>query len=117
MPDEDSDQLYVVLEVKEDSQRARADIKPLNTNLRFPPINTVRLEDLEVVEVDTSDLIGHQVSIITPDNKEVAGEVIDVKEEKLLVNLTQEENGVRLNVELTIKDKKGDKHSGNLIIN
>ena len=56
LPDEDPDQLYVVLEIKEDVEKPRADIKALNTDLSFPPIYTVLLEDLKVVEVDTSDL-------------------------------------------------------------
>ncbi len=63
LPDENPNQLYVVLEIKEDVERPRADIKALNTGLSFPPINAVLLDDLEVVEVDTSGLVGHEVTI------------------------------------------------------
>jgi len=38
LPDENPDQLYVVLEIKEDDERPRADIKALNTGLSFPSL-------------------------------------------------------------------------------
>ena len=63
LPDENPNQLYVVLEIIEDGTRPIADIKALNTGLSFPPINTVKLDDLAVVEVDTADLVGHKVTI------------------------------------------------------
>ena len=50
LPDEDANQLYVVLEIKEDSERPRVDIVPLNTGLSFPPIYTVNLNDVMVVQ-------------------------------------------------------------------
>ena len=51
LADEDPNQLYVVLEVKEDAERPRVDIMALNTGLgAFNPINTVNLNDLMVVE-------------------------------------------------------------------
>jgi hypothetical protein len=39
-----------VLEIIEDDVRPRADIKTLNTGLSFPPINTVKFDELEIVE-------------------------------------------------------------------
>lgn len=51
LPDEDPNQIYTVMELIEDSERPRADIKPINTGLNFPPINTVPLEDLEIVKL------------------------------------------------------------------
>ena len=74
--DEDPNQLYVVLEVIEDNERPRADIQALNTGLSFPPINTVKLDDLEVVEVNTDDLIGHKVTINKSDYSKVNGKVV-----------------------------------------
>lgn len=50
LPDEDPNQLYVVTEIIGDVERPRAFIKALNTGLPFPPINTVLLNDLEVVK-------------------------------------------------------------------
>lgn len=51
LPDEDPNQLYLVTEIIEDVERPRAFIKALNTGLPFPPINTVLLNELEVVGV------------------------------------------------------------------
>ena len=115
--DENPNQLYVVLEVIEDSERPRADIQALNTGLSFPPINTVRLNDLEVVEVDTNDLIGHRVTINKPDYSQVDGRVIKVSEQKIEVNLSNGVHGVETNVWLTIVDNDGIEHLGTLFVN
>ena len=115
--DENPNQLYVVLEVIEDSERPRADIQALNTALSFPPINTVRLNDLEVVEVDTNDLIGHRVTINKPDYSQVEGRVIKVSEQKIEVNLSNGVHGVETNVWLTIVDNDGIEHLGTLFVN
>jgi hypothetical protein len=48
---ENPEQLYVVLVVIEYDERPRADIQAINTDLACPPINTVRLNDLEVLKV------------------------------------------------------------------
>jgi hypothetical protein len=79
LPDENTDQLYVVLEIKEDDERPKADIKALNTSLSFPPINNVLQDDLEVVEVDTADIVGHQVTINKADYSQAIGKVVKVK--------------------------------------
>lgn len=115
-PDEDPDQLYVVLQITEDAERPRADIKALNTGLPFPPINTVLLNDLEVVEVDTSDLIGHLVTVNKPDYSQVKGKVIKVSEQKIMLDLTKGVKGVETNVWLTITDKDGKEHTGTLFV-
>jgi hypothetical protein len=83
LPEENPNQLYVLLEVIADDERPRADIQALNTGLSFPPINTVRLGDLEVVEVNTNDLIGHKVTINKSDYSQVEGRVIKVSEQKV----------------------------------
>lgn len=117
LPDESPDQLYVVLEIKEDVERPRADIKALNTGLSFPPINTVLLEDLVVVEVDTADLVGHEVTINKADYSQVTGKVIKVSEQKIMLDLTKGVKGVETNVWLTIKDENGKEHTGTLFVN
>ena len=61
--DGNPNQLYVVLEIIEDDERPRADIKALNTGLSLPHINTVKLDDLKVEEVYTADLVGHHITI------------------------------------------------------
>jgi len=116
LPDENPDQLYVVLEIIEDVERPRADIKALNTGLSFPPINKVLLEDLVVVEVDTKDLIGHKVTINKSDYSQAVGRVIKVDEQKIMLDLTKGVNGVETNVWLTILDNEGKEHLGTLFV-
>lgn len=117
LPDENPNQLYVVLEIIEDDVRPRADIKALNTGLSFPPINTVKLNDLEVVEVDTADLVGHNVTINKADYSQATGKVVKVSEQKIMLDLTKGVKGVETNVYLTIEDENGKEHTGTLFVN
>ena len=117
LPEENPNQLYVVLEVIADVERPRVDIQALNTGLSFPPINTVRLGDLEVEEVDTNDLIGHKVTINKSDYSQVEGRVIKVSEQKVEVNLSNGAHGVETNVWLTVVDNDGKEHLGALFVN
>ena len=116
LPDEDPNQLYVVIEIKEDVERPSAYIRALNTGLSFPPINEVLLDDLEVVDVPTDDLIGHEVTIIKSDNSQVVGKVVKVTEQKITPDLKIEANGVATNVWLTIQDENGKEHTGTLFV-
>ena len=115
--DEDPNQLYVVLEIKGDDDSARVDIKALNTGLSFPPINTVRLSDLEVVKVDTADLIGHTVIINKADYSQVSGKVIEVSEQQIMLDLNKGVKGVETNVWVTLQDENGKEHKGTLFVN
>jgi len=45
-PDEDPEQKYIVLEVKEGMEDTRVDISPINLELEIPPVYTVSLVDL-----------------------------------------------------------------------
>ncbi len=117
LPDENPNQLYVVLEIIEDDERPRADIKALNTGLSFPPINTVKLDDLEVVEVDTADLVGHNVTINKAAYSQATGKVVKVSEQKIMLDLTKGVKGVETNVYLTIEDENGKEHTGTLFVN
>ena len=117
LPDENPNQLYVVLENIEDDKGPRADIKALNTGLSFPPINTVKLDDLEVVEVDTADLVGHNVTINKADYSQATGKVVKVSEQKIMLDLTKGVKGVETNVWLTIEDESGKEHTGTLFVN
>ena len=114
---ENPEQLYVVLEVIEDDERPRADIQALNTGLAFPPINTVRLNDLEIVDITTQDLIGHYVTIDKSDYSQVDGKVISVNEQNINLDLTNGINGVETNVYLTVVDRNGKQHIGTLNVN
>ena len=87
LPDENPSQLNVVLEIKEDVERPKTDIKDLNTGLSFLPFNTVLLDDLEVVEIDTSDLLGHEVTINKADYSQEAGKVVKVSKQKIMLDL------------------------------
>jgi transcription antitermination factor NusG len=116
LPNENPNQLYVVLAIVEDTERPRADIKALNTGLSFPPINTVALKDLEVVEVDTADLVGHQVTINKSDYSQVTGKVLKVSEQKIMLDLSKGVNGVETNVWLTIEDENGKEQTGTLLV-
>lgn len=116
LANENPDQLYVVLEVIEDDEKSRAKIQALNTGLSFPPVNTVKLTDLETVKVDSNDLIGHKVTIIKSDDSNVEGRVIKVSEQKIDLDLSLAVKGVETNVLLTIVDNDGAEHLGMLFI-
>lgn len=117
LPDENPDQLYVVLEIMDDVERPRANIRALNTGLSFPPINTVLLDDLIVVEVDTTDLVGNEVTINKADYSQATGKVVKVSEQKIMLDLTRGVKGVETNIWLTIEDKDGKEHTGTLFVN
>lgn len=116
LPGENPNQLYVVLEIKIDGERDRADIQALGTGLSFPGINTVMLNDLQTVEVDTSDLIGHDVTVQKSDYSEVTGKVVEAKDQKIMLDLTKGIHGVETNVWLTVMDNAGFTHSGSLVV-
>jgi len=114
---ENPEQMYVVLELYEDVERPRAKIQALNTGLAFPPVNIILLEDLEVVEVSTSDLVGHFVTINKSDYSQVKGKVVSVSEQKINLDLSRGVKGVETNVYLTVLDKQGVEHTGTLFVN
>ena len=117
LPSENPEQIYVILDLHENVEKPRAKIQALNTGLAFPPVNTVLLEDLEVVEVNTSDLIGHFVTINKSDYTQVKGKVISVNEQKINLDLSRGVKGVETNVYLTVLDKHGVEHIGTLFVN
>ncbi|MBL7943361.1 MAG: hypothetical protein JNM00_11370 [Flavobacteriales bacterium] len=105
------------MEIKEDVERPRVDIKALNTGWSFPPINTVLLDDLEVAEVDTADLNGHKVTINKANYSQVTGRVVKASEQKIMLDLVKGIKGVETNVWLTIEDENGKEHTGTLFVN
>ncbi|MBP7508068.1 MAG: hypothetical protein KA807_09610 [Prolixibacteraceae bacterium] len=115
-PDENPDQLYVVLEIHTDVEKPRAHIKALNTVQSFPSLNTVLVDDLEVVDVNTSDLIGHHVTIKKSDYSEVEGKITNVREQKIMLDLTKGVKGVETNVWVTVIDSNGKEHTGSLFV-
>lgn len=117
LEDEDPNQLYLILEIKGDDDSARVDIKALHTGLSFPPISTVKLADLIVVELPTVELIGQNVTVIKSDNSQAKGKVTKVKEDKINLDLIKGATGVSTNVYLTIVDRNGVEHEGTLFVN
>lgn len=117
-PDEDPQQLYVVMEifVYDDESKPKANIKALNTGWSFPPVSKVFLEDLEIAEVDTTDLIGYKASVKKEDNSIISGRVVEVEKSKQIVDLFKIETRVESNVCLTIKDLSGKLHRGTLAV-
>ncbi|KQO20836.1 hypothetical protein ASF10_14710 [Flavobacterium sp. Leaf82] len=113
---EDPSQLYVVLEIIEDGERSRAKVQALNTGLKFAPVNMIKLIDLEVTQVDNSDLIGHKVTINKADYSQIQGRVIKVSEQKAELSLSVVERGVETNVLVTVIDNNGIEHIGTLFI-
>lgn len=117
LPDENPSRLYVVLDIIELDTRPGADIKALDTGLSFPPINTVSLYDLEVVEVETADIIRHKVSINKADYLQITGKVIKVSIQKITPDLTKLVKGLETSVWLTIKDENQIEHNRTLFVN
>jgi hypothetical protein len=117
LPGENLDQLNVVLEIIEDDERPRVDIKALNKGLPFPPINTVKLDDLKVVEVDATDLVEHNATINKAEYSEATGKVGKVSEKKIMLDLTKGIKGVETNVWLTIEDENEKQHTVALFVN
>lgn len=116
LPDENPDQLYVTLHIIGDDIRPRADIQALNTGLALPPVNTVLLADLEVVDVATDNLLGHTVTVNKPDYSQVVGRVVKISEQKIDLDLSAGVKGVETNVWLTVLDKDGIEHRGTLFV-
>jgi FKBP-type peptidyl-prolyl cis-trans isomerase 2 len=69
------------------------------------------------VEVSTQDLIGHVVKINKSDYSQVEGKVVNVSEQKVMLDLTKGVKGVETNVWLTVVDKQGKEHIGSLFVN
>jgi len=117
LPDENPNQLFVVLEIFLDVERPRAIIKEINTGLLFTLTKTRFVEELEVVKVKTTDLIGHKATIRKNDYSQITGNVIRVNQENIMLDLNKVDKGVETNVWLTIQDKIGIEHSGTLFVN
>jgi len=116
-PDEDPNQRYVILEIHFDVEKPRALIKELNGGRSFASSTTVLVEELKVVEVDTADLVGHQVTINKADYSQATGKVVKVSEQKIMLDLTKGVKGVETNVWLTIEDESGKEYTGTLFAN
>ena len=117
-PDEDPNQLYLLIEIFDYDGEipAKADFKALKTGWSFPPISKVNLNDLEIAEVDNSDLVGFEGTIISNSGSQVSGKITAVSPEKQLVNLTKKSKQVITNVEVSLQDTSGNTHQGFLTV-
>jgi len=116
LEDENPDSQYVVLEIIEDGTNSRVDIQMLGTKLSFVPINTVKLSDLEVVKVCTSDLINYPVKIVDENGSVFEGRVKSVMDQFVDLSLEEISNGYASNVWLTITESNGTIRAGKLLM-
>ena len=117
LPNENPSQLYIISEIKNEDERPGAEVKALNTGTSLLPTKNVFLDNLEVVEVDTSDVVGYDVSINKVDYSQVTVKVVNVSEQKIMLNFGSGIKGVETNVWLTIEDENGKKHVGTFFKN
>ena len=115
--DKNPEQVYVVLEIMPDDKMPTANIQALNTGLSIVPVNTVRVNELEVVEVSTNDLLGLIVKIKKTDSSLVLGRVINIDQSKINLDLDKTIGGIDTNVYLKVVDKDGIEHTGTLFVN
>lgn len=106
-------QQYVVLSIYDGS---KAKIGALSTGLPSPPTSIVNLIDLEVVEVQTKDLIGQNVYIKTNYNEKILGKVVSTEKDFIYLDMDTITDGVHTNVLVTIVDKNGQEFTGSLFI-
>ena len=115
LPDEIPNQLYIVTEIFSADERLDSDIKALNTDLSLPPVNNVKLEDLEIVEIDTFDFIGYNLSNNKADYSQAKGKVVKLSVQKIILYFSNGVKGLETNVWLTIENGKA--HQGTLCVN
>lgn len=111
--DEDPKELYLLLEVFEsnDIYKTRADILALGTGFSFPPISKVNLEDLEVVEWDTAELLGYYGTVLKEDGLKVSGKIIQILNEE-----HKNEPLEILKIQSILRDEKNVEHIGQLLM-
>lgn len=113
---ENSEQLYVVLDLYNSNNTQKAKIQALNTGLPFPPISMVKASDLIIIPVSTADLLGHITFVIKEDGSKVLGKILTVEHNEVLPSLVLKDNIVETNVNVSISDKEGTIHYGKLVV-
>lgn len=116
-PDENPDQRFVVLEIHFDVDQPRALIKELNGGNPWATTKWIFVDEITTVEVDATELLGHEVIIDKEDRQQAKGKVVKVNKRKIMLELTKEAKGVKSNVWMTIKDEFGKEHTGTLFVN
>jgi len=67
------------------------------------------------LEVGTTDLVGHQVTINKADYSQANGKVVKVSEQKITLDLSKGVKGVETIVWVTIKDENNKEHTGTVM--
>ncbi len=112
LPDEDPNQIYVIVEISDDETSNRVAIKPLNFKFQFPPILTVKITDLSQVRVSALEMVGETVTLKKNDGTEVSGRVVSARDVDIFLEMTRNEQEVVTNCHLTIVDNAGLTHEG-----
>lgn len=116
-PDEDSDQMYVVIETFYDVEKPRALIKALGYGSTLAPTTTVLIEELELVQLNYDDLFGQELSVKTEEGKIFQGKIKKVEIPDMGLNFEIQQNFVLTNIQVTIQGEYNEQHSGSLILN
>lgn len=112
LPEEDPNQLFVVLEVTTDLVVNRAKVRQLNSNISFPPVSVYLTDDLEVVSVSPAEMMGEKVFIRSYNGSEVFGRVSSYRDDSLLLEMSLEPDGIITNCWLQVRDNDGQLHEG-----
>ena len=112
---ENPEQLFVVLEVF-DRETQTARIMALNTGLNFPPVNTVKTEDLIPVPLPTDDLMGQTVTIFDSEDQRVQGVVNAITRPEDSPGMTLTPAGVIVDLVVTVTTPQGDVLTGKLFV-
>ena len=115
LPDENPNQFYIETGIFTANERLKSDIKSLNTDLSLPPVNNVKLEDLEIVEIDTADFVEYNLTINKADYSQAMGKVVKLSVQKIILYFSNGVKGLETNVWLTIENGKA--HHGTLCVN
>ena len=115
LPDEIPNQLYIVTEIFSADERLISDNKVINTELSLPPVSNVKLEDLEIVEIDTADFVEYNLTINKVDYSQAKGKVVVLSVQKIILDFSNGVKGPETNVWLTFENGKA--HHGTLCVN
>jgi hypothetical protein len=115
LPDENPNQFYIETGIFTANERLVSDIKSLNTDLSLPPVNNLKLEDLEIVEIDTVDFVEYNLTINKVDYSQAKGKVVVLSVQKIILDFSNGVKGPETNVWLTFENGKA--HHGTLCVN
>lgn len=109
-------QRYVVEEIYTVSTTSMAIVRELNGSRDNSNTLKVSTDELEVVEVNTQDMIGIVARIVKDDDSVHLGRIVTIPQVNTYLDLDVKSNRVDTNVYVTIIDNKGIEHSGYLFV-